>query len=71
MSDQVRKWGITIVAVMVAVIGIVGNLIVEPNLIVILGLLTATVLALIVNVFHNRYVEKNIEDDTYSGDDLF
>lgn len=71
MAERYKKWGITIVAIVIALIGMIGNLIIEPNLIVILGLLTGLVLFFMINIFYIKYVEKNIEDDTYSGDDLF
>lgn len=71
MSDKYLKWGLTYVAIFVAIIGLVGNLILGPNLVVILGLLTGTVLMFMLNIFHIKYVQKNIDDDTYSGDDLF
>ncbi|NLI68431.1 MAG: hypothetical protein GX374_07290 [Bacilli bacterium] len=71
MGKVLNKWFITFVAIVVAAIGMIGNLIIEPNIIVILGLLTGVVIMFIINLLHNKFVRSKIDDDTYGGEDLF
>ena len=71
MEKLLNKWFITFVAIVVAAIGMIGNLIIEPNIIVILGLLTGVVIMFIINLLHNKFVRSKIDDDTYGGEDLF
>ncbi len=71
LGKVLNKWFITFVAIVVAAIGMIGNLIIEPNIIVILGLLTGVVIMFIINLLHNKFVRSKIDDDTYGGEDLF
>lgn len=71
LEKLLNKWFITFVAIVVAAIGMIGNLIIEPNIIVILGLLTGVVIMFIINLLHNKFVRSKIDDDTYGGEDLF
>ncbi len=53
-----QKWGIAIISIFLCVIGIIGNLIVNPNLPFILGILTGMVAIVLLNILYVRYIQK-------------
>lgn len=69
MEKLMRSWGIAIIAVFLAVLGIIGNLIFDPSLVFILGLLTGAVLIVILNVVYIYMFQK--DHDETEEDDLF
>lgn len=62
MEDLMRTWGIAIIAIFLLVIGIIGNLIFDPSLAFILGLLTGAVLIVLLNVAYVKYFKKEDDD---------
>lgn len=58
MVEIMRTWGIAIIAILLLVGGVIGNLIVDPSLPFILGLLTGAVLIALMNVGYVRFIKK-------------
>lgn len=63
METVMRRWGIAIIALFMLVIGVIGNLIFDPSLSFILGLLTGAVLIVLLNVIY-VYFFKTDNDET-------
>ncbi|HLS22356.1 MAG TPA: hypothetical protein VK037_00410 [Pseudogracilibacillus sp.] len=59
MQRVMRKWGIAIISIFLCVLGIIGNLIVDPNWPFVLGIITGMVLIVLLNVIYVVYIQKN------------
>jgi len=57
MTEIMRTWGIAVIAILLCVGGIIGNLIIDPSLPFVLGTLTGAVLIVLLNVAYNKYLK--------------
>jgi len=58
MMEIMRIWGIAIIAILLFVGGVIGNLMIDPSLPFILGLLTGAVIIVLMNVGYIRFIKK-------------
>lgn len=56
--EIMRIWGIAIIAILLFVGGVIGNLMIDPSLPFILGLLTGAVIIVLLNVGYIRFIKK-------------
>lgn len=58
MVEVMRTWGIAVIAILLLVGGVIGNLIIDPSVPFILGLLTGAVIIVLMNVGYVRFIKK-------------
>lgn len=67
MRKQLDNWGLTIVATFVFIIGVIGNIVIEPSVNNILGLLTGTILLFFINIFYVKYAKRYFSKDYHKN----
>ena len=63
MMEIMRIWGIAIIAILLFVGGVIGNLMIDPSLPFILGLLTGAVIIVLMNVGYIRFIKKEGDEE--------
>lgn len=58
MREIMRTWGIAIIAILLFIGGAIGNLIIDPSIPFILGLLTGAVIIALMNLGYVRFIKK-------------
>lgn len=58
MVEVMRTWGIAIIAILLLICGVIGNLIINPSVPFILGLVTGAVIIALMNVGYVRFIKK-------------
>lgn len=61
--EIMRIWGIAIIAILLFVGGVIGNLMIDPSLPFILGLLTGAVIIVLMNVGYIRFIKKEGDEE--------